>query len=225
MRKLALIPTREESDISVVSYLKECGFEVHLLVNQKSIFSAYKEKINSLKLMKDDLVILCHDDIEILLDKELFTPLLEKTLNKPDVGFVGVAGTKHLGQSGVWWDGLQNPQSRTWLSGAVYHGESLNRCDLTYFGPPSQVVVLDGVFLAAKGKTLNSIQLDKPKSFSGEWDFYDIWYTYQTNNKKLKNFTLPIPLLHSSIGQVQGRDSWHQNREAFIKNASLPLNV
>jgi hypothetical protein len=225
MRKIALIPTREESEIPVVPYLKECGFDVHLLVDQKSIFTAYKEKINSLKLMKDDLVILCHDDIKILLDKDLFVPLLEETLSKRDSGFVGVAGTKQLGITGVWWDGLRNPQSRTWLSGSVYHGNSLHQCDLTYFGPPSQVIVLDGVFLAAKGSTLNSIQLGKPKAFTGEWDFYDIWYTYQTHKKQLKNYTLPIPILHSSIGEVQGRDSWHANREAFTANASLPIQL
>ena len=225
MRKIALIPTRDESNVSVVSYLEDCGFEVHLLIDQKSIFSAYKEKVNTLKLMKDDLVILCHDDIKILTDKTIFLELLENTLAKPGVGFVGVAGTRILNNDGVWWSGLQNPASKDWLSGAVYHGKEVSSMQLTYFGPTSKVVVLDGVFLAAKGKTLNSIGLGKPKPFSGEWDFYDIWYTYQATKKKLSNFTVPISILHASPGELQGRDSWHANKKAFVENADLPMSL
>ena len=167
MRKIALIPTREEADLPIVSYLEDCGFEVHLLVGQASIFSAYKEKENTLNLMKDDLVVLCHDDIRILADKSIFLNLLETSLNKPNTGFVGVAGTRILNADGVWWNGIQTPESRGWLSGAAYHGKGIDKMQLTYFGPVSQVVVLDGVFLAAKGATLNSIQLGKPKSFAG----------------------------------------------------------
>ena len=86
---------------------------------------------------------------------------------------------------------------------------------------------MDGVFLAATIKTLRSIQLTKPAAFQGAWDFYDIFYTFQTHLKNKKNYTVPIQIRHESIGELAGRDSWHKNREAFINifDKHLPASV
>ena len=101
-------------------------------------------------------------------------------------------------------------------SGYVFHGKSITSMEATFFGQLGQVVVMDGVFLAATIRTLREIQIKKPKSFQGSWDFYDIFFTFQTFLKGKKNYTLPIQVRHESIGELAGRDSWHKNRESFI---------
>ena len=99
--------------------------------------------------------------------------------------------------------------------------------DCTYFGKTGQVVVLDGLFMAATVRTLRNISLEQPKSFEGAWDFYDIYYTFQAHVKKLKNYTLPIQLRHESYGELAGRDSWHKNRTAFLQRMDkyLPASI
>jgi hypothetical protein len=86
---------------------------------------------------------------------------------------------------------------------------------LTQYGPYEKTIVLDGVFLATTGAVLNSIQLSKPKKFTGEWDFYDIFYTFQAHLKGFNNKVIPLNILHKSLGKP--RDSWDLNRQAFIE--------
>ena len=74
-------------------------------------------------------------------------------------------------------------------------------------------------------KALKQLDLTKPEYFEGEWDFYDIHYTIQAHKKGLYNTVEPIFLLHRSIGELAGRDSWHKNRIAFINVTQLPITV
>jgi hypothetical protein len=212
MRKYAFIPTRAPvpQKLEIEQYLEEAGFEVTLLEGEKNIFEAYANAVKN--VMADDTVILCHDDISIITNKEAFNSIIENALSKSSVGFVGVAGTKLLGRSAVWWEGIGRDHHFT---GAVFHGKDYEKMYYTNYGDFGPAVVLDGVFLAAKGRTLHSIQMTKPKSFTGCWDFYDIFYTFQAAQKKLINVTVPIQILHSSPGEIAGRESWHANRTAF----------
>tara|TARA_R110000824_G_scaffold351071_1_gene537982 strand:- start:10169 stop:10858 length:690 start_codon:yes stop_codon:yes gene_type:complete len=214
-----------ETTLNLLEYFERCNIESKILTGQKSIFDAYNNGIDDLNADFDDIIILCHDDIEILTDPKVFTQLLKESLSKSDVGFVGIAGTRVFTDSGVWWDGQQWKAGSH--SGYVHHGKDLQTMSETHFGPISEVVVMDGVFLAATKRTLRSIQLNKPKGFNGDWDFYDIFFTFQTYLKKMKNYTLPIQIRHESIGELAGRDSWHKNREAFCKMMSkhLPARV
>lgn len=207
----------------LVSYLERCKIGVNLLINEKSIFEAYNHSINNNSFNDQDIVIFCHDDIEILLDPSRFLEILIKSLNKPNVGFVGPAGTKRLNSRAVWWDHAEWQRGNH--RGLVLHGDSIEYAETTYYGNPGRVVVLDGLFLAAKVKTLKSLDLSKPDYFKGGWDFYDIHYTLQAHSKGYINLVAPILLMHHSIGQLAGRDSWHQNREAFIQHQELPIEV
>ena len=203
-----------ETTSSLLEYFKRGGIESKLLIDESSIFEAYEKGVDSLDASFDDIIILCHDDIEILTDPKVFTSLLKEKLQKPDTGFVGVAGTTNLTQEAVWWDQANWQAGKH--SGYVFHGKDIQTMSPTHFGNLGQTVVMDGVFLAATKRTLRSIQLTKPKDFTGKWDFYDIFYTFQTHQKGKKNYTLPIQIRHESIGELAGRDSWHKNREAFI---------
>ena len=229
MKIHSLTCTRSEklSDTTsdLLEYFDRCGIQSKLLINQTSIFDAYDKGIDDLDADFDDIIILCHDDIQILSDPKVFTQLLKERLSKSNTGFVGVAGTRVFAKTAVWWD-MDNWKAGA-HSGYIFHGNTLEDMTPTYFGKLGEVVVLDGVFLAATKRTLRAIQITKPRSFPGPWDFYDIYYTFQAYTKKKKNYTLPIQIRHESHGELAGRDSWHQNRDAFtsILGKFLPASL
>ena len=203
------------------SYLSRAGVKTKFLVGQKSIFSGYSNAFKKFNVQDNDIVIMCHDDIEILTDPEVFKNIIVNTCLKVDTGFIGVAGTTHLSEDAVWWNHQLWQQGKH--RGHVYHGKDIMEADSTYYGKPDRVVCMDGLFLAASGRVLRDVGLDKPEYFEGDWDFYDIHYTVTAHKKKYKNHVVPISLLHNSKGELAGRDSWHKNREAFIKNTQLPI--
>jgi|TARA_A100000172_G_scaffold41301_1_gene25192 hypothetical protein len=228
MKIYSLTCTRGElspTTTKLLEFFKSCDIESKLLIGEHSIFRAYEKGIEDVNADPEDIIILCHDDIEVLTRPEVFTQLLKEKLSQSDTGFVGAAGTRHFAKSGVWWDMEQWKAGSH--SGYVFHGKDISTMDATFFGQLGEVVVMDGVFLAATKRTLDSIQLTQPKKFVGRWDFYDIFYTFQTFLKGKKNYTIPIQLRHESIGELAGRDSWHRNREAFLKQYGkhLPAKI
>ena len=226
MNTYAFICTREKGPTvtrnNLTHYLSRAGVQVKLLVGQDSIFSGYKKAFELTKPDPTDIIILCHDDIEILSDIKIFKNALETHLSQYKSGFAGVAGTTFLDKDAVWWN------HDRWKAGLhrghVFHGKSPYEYDNTYYGPPAQVVAMDGLFLAAPAKTLEKVGLDKPEYFEGEWDFYDIHYTTKAHQMGLINKVVPIMVLHNSFGELAGRDSWHRNREAFVQNTDLPIS-
>lgn len=165
---------------------------------------------------------MCHDDIEILTDPEVFKNIIVQTCLQRETGFIGVAGTRMLTQDAIWWN--QEVWRQGGHSGYVFHGDDILTADATYYGKPDNVVCMDGLFLAARGQVIRDVGLDKPEYFEGDWDFYDIHYTTTAHKKKYLNKVVPISVLHNSHGELVGRDSWHKNREAFIKNTRLPIS-
>jgi len=207
----------------LLSYLGRNDIEPVLLSDKNSIFSAYEEqfKLDQETMDDEDIIIMCHDDIEILTDGEIFETRLIEGLIPANVGFVGVAGTTKLEKDAVWWN--HNNWSAGLHRGLVFHGDSLEDSEPSWYGKPGQVVALDGLFLAAKVRTLKDTNLSKPRDFEGEWDFYDLWYTVSTHEKGYNNMVIPIFVRHQSKGELVGRDSWHNNRQAFIRRFRLPI--
>jgi|TARA_A100000172_G_scaffold42715_1_gene26182 hypothetical protein len=228
MKIHAIICTRSRDDISattdrLINFLCRCEIGVYLVAGAKSLFSAYKGAYNKIAPGKDDIIIFCHDDIEIREKPEVFTKKLKELLNEPQVGFVGPAGTQRLGVDAVWWN-MEHWQ-QGYHKGKVLHVDPQGKEYETVYGPPSDVVVLDGLFLAAKPKVIEDVGLEKPDYFTGDWDFYDIHYTASAFLKGYTNKVIDLNILHNSRGELVGRDSWHLNREAFIANTELPLKL
>jgi hypothetical protein len=223
MNIYAFICTRSKdlSDTSqrLASYLSRAKVNTKFLVNQKSIFGGYANAFKKFEIQDNDIVILCHDDIEILNDTKVFTNIIANTCLQRETGFVGVAGTTHLSENAVWWNHILWQQGKH--RGHVFHGQDILESDSTYYGKPGQVVCMDGLFLAARGEVLKDIGLDKPDYFEGDWDFYDIHYTVSAHKKKYKNKVVPIQILHNSHGTP--REPWEKNRQAFINNTQLPI--
>ena len=232
----AIICTRSREDISpttdkLLAYLCQCGIAVYLLTGAKSIFSAYHGAFEKLDTTPEDIVIFCHDDIEIRDRPEVFLHNLTGALDLPNVGFVGPAGTTRLDDKAVWW--CSENWNQGFHRGKVTHLDPSGNEYLTTFGPPvwipaqapHPVVVLDGLFLAAKSSTIKEVGLQKPEYFEGEWDFYDIHYTSKAFLKGYSNFVIDMTVLHNSRGELVGRESWHKNKEAFIRNNNLPIGL
>ena len=224
MKIYAFIPTRSsilsKTAQRLVSYLSSVDIEVKLLINQKSIFEAYENGFKSLNAEKDDIIIFCHDDIDIIMDPSEFREELIKGLSKPHVGFVGVAGASKLDKPCVWWRPENNRK------GFIFHGPSRAEMFPTPYGKlDAEVLVLDGVFLATKASVLNTISMKKPAPFKGEWDFYDLELTLRAWEAGLNNYVVPIIMRHASVGELVGRESWHQNRLVFGNLHMFPLEV
>jgi hypothetical protein len=203
----------------LLNYYRKAGIIVHISYDANSIFEGYEEGIKALNANPEDIIILCHDDIEVLSDRDDFKHTLEEALSQKDVGFVGPAGTTYLDNNAVWWE-MKYRQAGL-HSGFVFQGNDLKTMTPNYFGPCRNVVVLDGLFIAAKKKTLDLIGLKKPKEFSQNWDFYDLYYTLKAYEMGFFNKTVPVLILHNSDGHT--RESWEINRRAFIKMFRLPV--
>ncbi len=224
MKIFAVICTRTNNFSKVtrdlLDTLSSFGVQVKVMTNQTSIFEAYKKGLDKCDASSEDIVIFCHDDIELLDTKADFIAKIASCLRE-NTGIVGPAGTTRLGPDAVWWN---YDNWRAGLhSGAVYHRGEKGQIYNTEYGPYRRVVVLDGLFLAARKCVWDTVGMGKPDYFRGDWDFYDLHYTSKAHNSKLENHTIPIKIIHHSAGDIVGRDSWHKNREAFINNTSLPL--
>ena len=227
----AIICTRSREDISEVTdklltFLSRCKINVFLISRAESIFKAYQRGFGYANPAEEDIVIFCHDDIEIREEPEEFVAKLEAMFTESTTrGFVGAAGTTHLGETAVWWERTlwearkhRGRVSHITPEGVEYWTDyTPNKC------PTREVVVLDGLFLAATPKCIEAVGLEKPEYFTGEWDFYDIHYTSKAHDLGFVNKVMDFNILHHSRGELVGRDSWHENREAFIANTELPL--
>lgn len=207
----------------LIAYLAACEIKSFLLPKADSIFEAYNRAYTTTKPSANDIIIMCHDDIVIRETPETFVKKLKALLEEEDTGFIGPAGTADLGEDAVWW--AQERWAQKKHHGKVYHIDPQGKEYQTFYGEPSEVAVLDGLFLATTGKVIEEVGLDKPSYFTGEWDFYDLHYTSKAFLMGYKNKILDINILHNSRGELVGRESWHLNRAAFIKHTKLPLKV
>jgi glycosyltransferase involved in cell wall biosynthesis len=186
------------------------------------MFEGYQTAFDTLQpIADDDIIVMCHDDIEIITDGNEYQSILKESLNDPKIGFVGVAGTTYLDKDAVWWE--MERRQKGLHSGFVFQGVCMRDSYPNWFGPWRNVVALDGCFIATKARTIRKIGFAKPKQFPGNWDFYDLHYTVTAYEMGYVNKTVPIITLHNSEGQLVGRDSWHANRKEFIKMHRLPV--
>jgi len=222
-RSNELTPTKK----NLLSYLDKAGVKTKLILGAKSIFAGYERAFRAAQPESEDTIILCHDDVEILTPWEKAKEEIEKYFNMDKTGFLGVAGATELRTDAVWWN--KDCWEGGLLRGNVRHGLTYEDSYETAFGPSGspygEVVVMDGVFLVVKAGTLRAIELKKPFYFEGDWDFYDIYYTSKAIRKGYRNYVIELDVLHNSKGDLGGRESWHKNREAFIKKNDLPLKI
>ena len=159
-------------------------------------------------------IVFIHDDVTI---NDLH---LEEKLNnhKEKYGFdvIGVAGgVNPVMKPPFLWHimcgGLENNPN---IHGEVahYHG---NQIFLSKFGTfPARVAIIDGLFIAVHTDSFKNTSL----KFDEQFDFhlYDIDFSLQANQNKLKIGVMEVNLIHRSHGlQEQGFELFNKNQVKF----------
>lgn len=210
----AIIPTRKKpyrkSLTELIQYFNSLGIDVDIKVGFPSVLSAVKDGLS--KLSPNDIVIICHDDI-VIQDRHLVERLEEKLI--PGVGYVGIAGSTALTDVAIWWENKQ------FMSGSLYHVDERG-LHLAYYGPCKDVVVLDGVFLACRARTLlETIEACPDTGF----DYYDISLTFAAYAKGLTNKTFTLNLIHSSGGYRMFEERFEKSKQIFLNRFGNQLPV
>jgi GT2 family glycosyltransferase len=161
----------------------------------------------------DDVLVFVHDDVAF--DDWMLGWRLQEALLHFDV--VGVAGNRRRQAGQLTWVMLPDSQEwdRTQLSGAVMHGQTRTG-RLTYFGDtPAEVVLLDGVLIAARAGVLQSRGVKFDPRF--DFHFYDLDFCRTATQSGLKLGTWPLAITHASTGGGYFSADWHRNSEAYLE--------
>ena len=206
MKRYAIIPTRETVDDcnnenttvgKLHAFLKEAEWSVVFVRNATSMLEALRTGLSDCNAQNKDSIIFCHDDIEILNNVEYFNEVITSRLEDSKTGFVGCAGTAIVTEDINWF---ACSRKHNCGGGVVYHGKDYKSMYATPYGGARNVVTLDGLFLAAKGKTLKNIRLNAPKSWVSKWHHYDTMLTLQTHVQGKLNRIAPLAIRHESGG-------------------------
>lgn len=177
------------------------GCEYELIVadnskNQFSIFSAYNWGIQ-----KSNFLYLCfvHEDVEFQTIN--WGRIVIDYLNKPNTGFVGVAGGQAVLRVPFGWSSY-NPFCSIIHSHISIDNKVVDEKKLLPKYPKNtieSVVTLDGVFLCAKRELFEEIKFDE--SFNG-FHCYDLDISFQAIIKGYRNYVVyDIDLKHFSKGK------------------------
>ncbi len=188
--------------------------EVIGIHDAKSLCEGYNRGAAS---AKGDVLIFCHDDIELAHDD--FAARLLSHLQQHDV--IGLAGTSRL-VSGDWGHGgpphshghiiHRPPQDpallREKMGGYIYLAAGLQQAVMT------NIQALDGVFIATHRRVWDALKFDAD-TFDG-FHLYDIDFTYRAH---LAGYRLAIPLdlllIHFSTGRYDR--AWEKHNRKFMQ--------
>lgn len=172
-----------------------------------------------LKESSHDIVVYLHDDV-VINSKQVASKIVKLFEKNPEYGILGVAGTKNLPSSGMWWEDRSKMYGRvehthegkTWLS--AYSDDMGNDVE--------EVVIVDGLFFSVhKGRLKEGFDLDV-KGFH----FYEIDFCFRNYLKGVKvGVHTNVRVNHMSIGQTN--TEWDENRVRFAEKykENLPVTV
>lgn len=182
---------------------------------QHDIFSGYN---TGAAATTGDILIFLHHDVVILANNVAFEKPLA-LLEKPNTGFVGVAGAMRLNTAGTWWGDLPQPQVMAGCRGAVGCPDQ-NPFGMNVLAWPGglavfgQVLVVDGVFLMCHRRTFEKVGGFDSRTFKG-FHFYDIDISLRAHLGGLKNYVAPLSLFHASTGNYD--QVWEAARQLFVR--------
>jgi glycosyltransferase involved in cell wall biosynthesis len=213
--------TKKENKEHQAHLLKVAGtpkVEIIEIVNEgnRSLTECYNE---ILEKSKYDIVLFLHDDV-LIETKQIATKIDRLFNNNIEFSIIGVAGTKHLSNSGRWWD------DRSSMFGKVRHTNSGKSWLSEYSGDLGknleEVVLVDGVFFAVKKSRLKENFDTNVKGFH----FYDVDFCFRNFISGTKiGVTTEIRVNHMSIGMTN--EQWEENRKAFVEkyHSELPRRI
>jgi GT2 family glycosyltransferase len=181
--------------------------------NQYSLSEIYNRGLED---SKTDLVVFCHNDIK--LSKNWGLNLIQDFNSNSEYGIIGKAGSTYMGESGVFWERMQQT-----MVGEVYHApENTKRYLSKYSVSPNSVLntknklinacTVDGLFFAVNK---NVIKHKFDDSFKG-FHFYDHSFTIPNYLDGVKiGVTFSFDITHESVGQPN--EEFEVNRQQFVE--------
>ena len=206
--------TRRINSSYVQHIKKTCGVKnLEILPFENPDGTSLTEIYNkALSQAKNDVVVLCHDDISFNA-KGWGRKLLDR-YNESDYGILGVAGTTHMASTGRWW------QDTTKMVGRVSHTHEgktwVNSYSSTFPKQILKVCCLDGVFFSCHKKRIVNNFDEGVEGFH----FYDVDFCFSNFISGVKlGVVFDVKITHKSIGQTN--DEWEENRKNFVKKFSV----
>ena len=181
------------------------GVEHELVVirDARSLASAYNACVAR---SAADYIVLSHDDIGILADD--FAQRIAALLQGFDA--VGVVGSTQMRGPAVGWSG--HPHLRGWIAHRASDSDELHADVLDPRPLASDVVVLDGVLIAARRRTLVDVPFDAA-TFDG-FHLYDLDWSYRAAQAgKRLAAAGELLVVHASRGAYD--DVWERYADRF----------
>ena len=212
--------TREHNEEHIKHIHKMFGHpkvEVIEYINEGESLTKFYKK--ALKETKYDIVVFLHDDI-IIETKQVAAKLVKLYENNPEYGVLGVAGSKHMAETGKWWE---NPKKMYGRVAHTHEGKSwLSAYSDDLGNAVEEVVNVDGVFFSVHKKRL---KVDFDTNVKG-FHFYDVDFSFRSYLSGVKvGVHTNIRINHMSIGITN--EEWEQNRIEFAEKFKdkLPVNI
>lgn len=184
------------------------------LANRAGLPDVYNARISPQN--RSEVLVFIHDDVWI--DDYFLADRVLEGLATFEV--IGVAGNRRrVPNQRAWaWHYVSapgRPEDRQSLSGAIAHGKTPFGRVSSYGPAPSECELLDGVFLAARLRTL----LDRSLRFDPLFDFhfYDLDFCRSARQAGLRLGTWPICLTHQSIGTAFESPQWINAYAKYLK--------
>ena len=183
---------------------------------QLSLTEIYNKILND---SKNDIVILCHDDIYFD-SKNWGQKILKHFKRNPNYGILGLAGTTHMPKSAKWWEDFSK------MKGIVNHEHEGKKWESKYSSSLGNqiddVVLVDGLFIV-----INKNNIKQPFNEEiGGFHFYDVDFSFRNFIDDVKiGVMYDVRVTHKSIGETN--EQWEKNREVFAEKYKdiLPVKI
>ena len=125
--------------------------------NVDSITAGYNQAMHS---SNAKYKIYLHQDVNVV-EPNFLSNILSLFKKFPNLGMLGVLGTKHLPPNGVWWEAERH-------YGKVYFFNALHNCNTEVLGEYETVQVIDGMIM------ITQYDLEWREDLLKGWHFYDV---------------------------------------------------
>lgn len=180
--------------------------EVHVLMDQTSIFEAYNEILERARERPTlEAVVLLHDDVEI--DDDLIRSKLQAVFADGDVSIAGVIGAKGV-RSLAWWDYVKHGKVTEDRLGVIDCGAGTHEVDM-----------VDGLFLALSPWAVHNLSFDAHayRGFHG-YDG-DLCFTARSLGRKV--VVTDVDVIHHTQGGYGNRDVFKEADRTFRRKWGL----
>ena len=181
-----------------------------------SLTEVYNKILNE---SKNDIVVLCHDDIYFD-SKNWGQKIINHLKRNKDYGILGLAGTTHMPKSAKWWEDFSK------MKGIVNHEHEGKKWESKYSqnkgNELDDVVLVDGLFIVVNKKNINQPFNEE----IGGFHFYDVDFSFRNFIEGVKiGVMYDVRVTHKSIGQTNYQ--WDKQRWTFAEKYKdvLPTKV